>query len=238
MKNKQDKSYKNSLKYKIAVFVIYALLIAALTVALIPLAKLLTSENGMEKFHNILESYRYFGIVVFLLVQAIQVVVVFIPPVQIVGGMLFGGIFGSILSVVGLWLGSAAVFWLVRTAGKPLVEAIISKKDIKKFKFLEDGEKLTFVLFVLYLIPGTPKDALTYLAGLTKIDTKQFLFVVLPARVPMVVVSAVFGSSINSGNYALTVVLALVIAAFAVFGFIFREKAVERMRKFIKRKKL
>lgn len=228
---------KDSLKYKIAVFVVYLVLVAGLTVALIPLWKLLSGDNGMEKFRNVLESYKSFGIVVFLLVQTVQVVVVLIPPVQIVGGMLFGGIFGSILSIAGVWIGSALTYWLVKTAGKPLVEAIISRKNIKKFGFLENTERLSLVLFVLYLIPGTPKDALTYLVPLTKIDMKQFLFVVLPARIPSIVISAMLGSSIYKENYVATVVIAVVIVLFAVLGFVFRNRIVEKLKGFIKNKR-
>lgn len=235
MKNKIN---KDSLKYKIIVFVVYLLVIAGLTVALIPFAKLLMSENGMEKFRDMLENYKYSGWIIFTLVQALQVIAVIVPPVQIVGGMLFGGVLGSILSILGLWLGSAAVFFIVKTSGKPLVEAFISKKDIKKFAFLEDTDKISFALFVLYLIPGTPKDALTYLAGLTKIDSKTFLFAVLPARIPMIVISAFFGNSVSKGHYVLTIVFGIVIFAFAVFGFVFREKAVMRIKNFINRRRI
>lgn len=235
MKNKIN---KNSLKFKIAVFVIYLVILAGLTVALIPLARLLMSDNGMEKFHKILESYKYSSVFVFLLVQAVQVVVVLIPPVQIVGGMLFGSILGSVFSVVGLWLGSAVVFFFVKLTGKPLVEAIISKKNFKKFSFLEDTERVTVILFVLYLIPGTPKDALTYLVPLTKIDIKTFLFAVLPARIPSIVITAFFGSSIYRENYAMALVFAIIIAVFAILGFVFREKAVSKIKKFITRKKI
>ena len=235
MKNKIN---KDSLKFKIAVFVVYLLIIAGITVALIPLAKMLMSENGMEKFRNVLKSYKFFSVFVFLFVQAVKVVVVLIPPVQIVGGMLFGSVFGSVLSIAGLWLGSAVVFFGVKIAGKPLVEAIISKKDIKKFSFLEDTEKVSFVLFILYLIPGTPKDALTYLVPLTKIDAKTFLFGVLPARIPSIIISAFFGSSVSKGHYVLAVIFAVIIVALAVLGFLFREKAVLKMKEFINRKKI
>ncbi|MBE6837691.1 MAG: TVP38/TMEM64 family protein [Ruminococcus sp.] len=235
MKNKIN---KDSLKYRIVVFIMYFAVLVGLTVALIPLARLLMSKDGMEKFHNILESYKFFSVFVFLFVQAVQVVVVLIPPVQIVGGMLFGGLWGSLLSLLGLWLGSAVVFLAVKTAGKPLVEAIISKKNVKKFRFLEDTDKITVILFVLYLIPGTPKDAITYIVPLTKIDIRTFLLGVLPARIPSVVISAFFGNSIYKENYVLTAVFGAVIVALAIFGFVFREKAVSNVRKFINRKKI
>lgn len=233
MKNKIN---KDSLKYKIAVFVVYFIFVTALTVALVPLWKLLSGENGMENFRNILESYKSYSVIIFLLVQTVQVIVVLVPPVQIVGGMLFGGLFGSILSIVGVWIGSALTYWLVKTAGVPLVEAIISKKNIKKFGFLENTERVSMVLFVLYLIPGTPKDALTYLVPLTKIDIKQFLFVVLPARIPSIVISALLGSSIYKENYVATVIIAVVIVLFAVGGFIFKNKIIEKLKNFVKNK--
>lgn len=228
MKRKINKS---SMKYNVAVGIIYFLVLVALCVACIPLARLLMSNGGMARLEKILREYEHFSILAFVLIQAIQVPVAILPPVQIVGGMLFGSIFGSILSLVGLWLGSAFVFWVVKKAGVPLVEAIIDKKHIKRFKFLEDGERVTFVLFVLYLIPGTPKDTLTYFAPLTKIDLKTFLCVVLPARIPAVIISALFGSSISRENYVLTVIISVIIVLSAIFGFVFRDKLVERVKK-------
>lgn len=218
------------MKYKIAVFVVYIVLLAGLTVALIPLIRLLSSENGTQRFMEIIQSYKTFGIIVFLLVQAVQVVVVVVPPVQIVGGMLFGSVFGSVLSVLGLWVGSGAVFWLVKKAGTPLVEAIISKKNIKKFSFFENTERLRLVMFVLYLVPGTPKDALTYLAALTRLDIKDFLFAVLPARIPSIVISVCLGSCLYRGNYVATAILGAVMIGLAVVGVIFKDKIVDRLK--------
>ncbi len=233
----KHKINKDSMKYKIAVLVVYSLVIIGLSIACIPLAKVLLSDGGMAKLEQILRQYEHFSIVIFVLIQAIQVPIAILPPVQIVGGMLFGSVFGSILSVVGLWLGSAFVFWVVKKAGVPLVEAIINKKHRKRFKFLEDGEKVTFVLFVLYLIPGTPKDALTYFVPLTKIDLKTFLCVVLPARIPAIVISALFGSSISKENHVLTVIISVIIVLSAVFGFVFRDKLVDKIKKIVVRKK-
>lgn len=230
----KKKINKDSLKFKIIVFTVYVILIAGLTVALIPLAKLLTSEGGMERFKNILESYKAFGIIIFTLVQAVQVLVVIVPPVQIVGGMLFGGILGSIFSLIGLWAGSALVFWLVKTTGAPLVHAIISKKNIKKFSFFENTDKICLITFVLYLIPGTPKDALTYIVPLTNLDMKRFLLMVMPARIPAIVISAFFGSCIQKGQYTATIIIAVVMVLFGIFGFLYRDKIVEKMKKLVK----
>ena len=228
MKNKKN---NDSLGIKIVAVTAYAVVMTALTIALVPLARLLSSENGMEKFYEILRSYKAFGIVVFLLVQAVQVVVVMIPPVQIVGGMLFGPIIGSILSIVGLWIGSAVVFFVVKKFGSPLVEVIVSRKNIKKFRLFENTERLTLVFFVLYLIPGTPKDAMTYIVPLSRLDMKKFLFSVLPARIPSVVLSAVLGGSIYNGNRILAVVVAVAIILMALFGIFFREKILVFLKK-------
>lgn len=233
----ERKINKESTKYKVVVLVVYLVILAGFTIACIPLAKLMLSKGGMEKFGRLLESHENFSVLIFLFVQAIQVPVAILPPVQIVGGMLFGSFFGSVLSVIGLWLGSAFTFWIVKKAGVPLVEAIIAKKHVKRFRFLEDSDKVTFVLFVLYLIPGTPKDALTYFVPLTKIDIKTFLCVVLPARIPAIVISALFGSSISEENYILAIVVSVIILLSAIFGFVFREKLVDKVKNLVLHKK-
>lgn len=224
---------KDSMKFKIIAFVIFILFLIGVTIAAFPLYNLLKTTEGRLKLQEYITSYKTAGIFIFLLIQSLQVIVALIPPIQIVGGMMFGGFLGGILSVAGVWIGSVAVFYLVRWLGKPLVEAIVDKKHIKKFKFLEDKDRLEHLLFILFLIPGTPKDSLAYLVPLTKIDGKKFFFYVLPARIPAIVISTYMGSSISGGHMITAIVLMCFFIVCAVLGLIFKDRIVT----FLKNKK-
>lgn len=224
---------KDSMKFKIIAFVIFALFIIGLTIALIPLIKMLKTSSGREHLAELIVSYRAWGIVIFLVIQTLQVIVALIPPIQIIGGMLFGGFLGGVLSVAGVWLGSAAVFGLVKLFGKPLVEAIVDQKHIGKFKIFQDGERLEHIFFILFLIPGTPKDSLAYLVPLTNIDFKKFMLYVFPARIPAIVFTSFIGSSIRGGHPVATAILVGIFVTFAVLGLVFRERIIN----WLKRKK-
>ena len=104
------------------------------------------------------------GVLMFLAIQALQVLVAVIPAIQVVGGVLYGPFFGSLISFLGIVLGSLAVWGIVKKLGAPLVQAIVSEKHLKKFSFLEDDHKLLLILIILYIIPGIPKDVVTRIA--------------------------------------------------------------------------
>lgn len=222
---------KDSMKFKIAAFVVFLVFMAAVTIAMIPMIKLLRTPVGRHRLEAFIRSYKTFGILIFLFIQALQVVIALIPPIQLLGGVLFGGLGGGILSILGVWLGTAAVFGLVRLFGTPLVEAIVDKKNIKKFKFFEDEERLEHILFILFLIPGTPKDSLAYLVPLTKIDFKSFMLYVMPARIPAIILTTFLGSSIRGGHKITAAILAGVFVSLAVLGLIFRDKVIDWLKR-------
>ena len=61
-------------------------------------------------------------------------------------------------------------------------------------------------MFILFLIPGTPKDLLTYVVGLTPMKLTAFLLITTLARIPSVVSSTVTGSLAQKGSYTAAVV--------------------------------
>ena len=231
-KSLEDKISKGSLKFKIISFVIFAVFMVGITIAFIPFIKLVRTEDGREQLEVFIASYKIFGIFIFLFLQALQVVVAVIPPIQIVGGMLFGGFFGGILSCAGVFIGASAVFWLVKIFGKPLVEALVNKKNIKKFSLFENEERLEHILFILYLIPGVPKDALTYLVPLTKISFRKFVLYVMPARIPAIMISTFLGSNLRGGNMIASGILLGVFVVLAVFGILFKDKIVDKLKNY------
>ena len=67
-------------------------------------------------------------------------------------------------------LASSTIFFSVRRFGYKLIRRLFGEDKLKEFDFLSNTEKVEAVTFVLFLIPGTPKDMLTYLAGVSRID--------------------------------------------------------------------
>ncbi len=229
--------HKNQKMIKIVSFVIFAVIIVFLTVICIPLAKMLISEEGRAQLEEFISRDFALGIVIYLILQILQVIVAIVPGgvIQILGGVLFGGIWGTILCICGILLGSVIVFMLVKKFGKPLVEAFFDDKIVLKFNFLQDSKKLELVIFVLFLIPGIPKDLLTYIAPLTKIKISSFLTLSTLARIPAIIMSTVFGSTLSNGNIAAAIVIFTIVAAMGIIGILYKDMWLNSLRN-LKRK--
>ena len=204
---------------RIIKIVILIVVIAAATVLCIPFVHLLTKEEGRAEICERVRSFGIFAPLVFMLLMAAQVVIAFVPggPLELIGGMLFGSWLGLLVTVLGAFLGTLSVYLLVRRFGKPLVDFFVSEEKAKRFKVLQDEEKLEFWVFVLFLIPGIPKDLLTYLVPLTRIRGRHFLLLSTLARFPSLAASVLVGDSLSEGRYWLTVGIC---AAAAVLMFI------------------
>ena len=128
------------------------------------LGKFYTEQKSLAEFLTSLGSYSP---TFFILLQALQVVIALIPGelTGIVGGYVYGVSFGFIFSTLGLALGSLVAFELARILGRPFVEKFVNQKLIKKFEFLTSDAGAT-LCFLLFLLPGFPKDVLCYLLGL------------------------------------------------------------------------
>jgi len=203
--------------------VMIALMIAA-TVALIPMISVLKTNEGMDRLLNYIKEKEALGILIFIGIQALQVIIPLIPPIQIIGGVLFGSVMGSVYSCIGIYLGMSIVFVIVRIFGYPIVEALVDGKDLKKFRFLEDSSKVEIIFFILYFIPGMPKDTLSFVAPLTSVKPKHYFLYVLPARFPLMILAAVFGASVRNHNYTFAVILCIIMIDLAIIGILFRDK--------------
>jgi uncharacterized membrane protein YdjX (TVP38/TMEM64 family) len=155
---------------------------------------------------------------VFVAVQALQVVVFVIPGEvpQIAAGYLFGAPLGAALSVAGILMGSAASFFLARLLGRPFVSALFPGPQAERIEKLLASRGARIVFFLLFLIPGIPKDVLCYVAGITPMGFPFFAAVSTLGRLPGIIGSAIIGSAAAAQRWVLMGIVAL--AAVALFG--------------------
>lgn len=161
-----------------------------------------------EAFRNWVDSYGFWGKAAYVAIVVLQVIVALIPgePLELAGGYAFGWLEGTLLALLGIVIGSAMVFALVRRFGVKLVEVFFPPEKIREVSFLKNPRKTRIIAFLLMLIPGTPKDFLSYFAGLTSLTMKQWLAIVTVARIPSVIGSTISGGAAGSENYMLAVV--------------------------------
>ena len=169
-----------------------------------------------------ISSFGIWGRAIYIGLAALQVVLAVIPggPVQIASGYTFGIIEGSLLCVVGIQLGSAIAFLLAHHLGIKVIELFFSKEKIDSLSFLNNSKKLDLIVFISFLIPGAPKDLLTYVSGITKISFSKFMLLTTVARMPSIVVSVMSGNALIEENYASAVILIVSLAICSLIGFI------------------
>lgn len=223
-----DKSGKRKKVIRIVSLCILVAVMIFVTIICIPIVKMLSTEEGRAGLERLVDSNFLLGVCVYMFLQVLQVLVALIPGgvIQILGGVLFGNFWGTVLCSLGILAGSAIVFFMVRRFGMPVVEAFIDRKDIKKFEFLNDTKKLEITVFILFLIPGMPKDVLTYLAPLTKIKPSSFLALSMLGRFPAILLSIVFGANLSEGNILAAVVIFAVVAVVGIIGILYNGKIV------------
>ena len=163
-----------------------AALLAALWLIGPPLLRLFDEP---EKFRAWVDGKGVGGQLAFVGMVVVQIIVAMIPgePLEIAAGYAFGAVEGTILCVLGTAIGSTLVFWFVRLVGMRAVEVFFSRRQIERLPFFSQPEKLELLAFILFFIPGTPKDLMTWAIGLT------------PMR--SVLTSTVGGSALGSQNY-------------------------------------
>jgi len=166
------------------------------------------------------------GPLLFIGLQFLQVVIFIIPGevVQVAGGYIYGPWLGSVYSLIGIALGSAAAFFIARALGRPFVEAVIRRETVKKLDgAISRGGGLA-VLFLLFLLPGVPKDALCYVSGLSAIPFPLFFLVSSLGRLPALIISVIFGSKLASRQWEVVIAIATVTALSLALGYIFRAR--------------
>jgi len=155
-----------------------------------------------ERVSAFLASLGPLSFVGFIGLQALQVVAAPIPGevTGVMGGFLYGPFLGLFLSTIGLTLGSWINFALSKTFGRPFVDRFVSKKTLDKYDYLLH-HKGAFLVFVLFLIPGFPKDILCYILGLGHLTTREFLIISTVGRFGGTVLLTLGGTYLRNHQY-------------------------------------
>lgn len=161
------------------------------------------SSFSRDDFREYIQSFGGWSWLVMLLIQVVQVFIALIPGelIETAAGYAFGPLAGTALCYAGVAVASSLVFLLTRRFGVRMVEVFVSREKINSLRFINTEKKRDLVIFLLFFIPGTPKDLLTYFVGLTDIKLGAFLLISLFARIPSVVSSTFGGHLLGEGEY-------------------------------------
>lgn len=191
-----------------------------------------------EEFRDFIRSYGAWGGVVAVGVQVLQVFIALIPGefVEIGMGYAYGWFEATVLCLIGVAIGSSMIFMLVKKFGIRFVEIFVSTDKINTMRFISSEEKLHRFTFILFFIPGTPKDLITYFIGLTRMTLKDFLGITLFARIPSLVSSTVGGNFIGDGKYLHALILLAVTAVVSLIGLKLYNMLLKKIEQRVKRR--
>jgi uncharacterized membrane protein YdjX (TVP38/TMEM64 family) len=197
--------------------------------------------SNPKKFRDFILSYGQLSSLVFILFQVIQVVIAFIPGevVQIAGGYIYGTLLGTLYSLIGITAGCVIVFFTVRLLGFHLVKQLVSENKLQKFYDLINKPGSELVIFLLFFLPGLPKDVLVYICGLTPVKPLQFFIIIIAARLPAMVGASFIGANIQRENYYTAITITVISCVLFVIGFLFKDKIIAIIKKvFLKKRNI
>jgi uncharacterized membrane protein YdjX (TVP38/TMEM64 family) len=183
-----------------------------------------------DDFREYIRSFGALGPLVLLGLQILQVFIALIPGeiVETAAGYVLGPWLGTAVCYLGIAFASSAIFILTRRYGVKLVEVFVSREKINELRFLNTAQKRNMLIFLIFFIPGTPKDLLTYFVGLTDIRLRTFLLLSMVARVPSVFSSTFGGHLLGEENYWGAVILYGITGLLSVLGMVAYNRHVKK----------
>ena len=186
------------------------------------LIDLLTNKNRLLQF---IKENRTHAATIFIGLQVVQVVAAPLPGevTGFVGGILFGPVWGVVYSTIGLTIGSWIAFMLARWLGRPIVERIASRETIERYDYVMKHKGL-LLAFLMFLIPGFPKDILCYVLGLGHMQQRDFLIVSASGRLLGTVLLTVGGTFFRDARYGALFTVVGISLAIILLVMIYRDR--------------
>ena len=212
---------------RLIAFVAVILLAAAGTLFLVrnfdALVHIFTSPDPAAEMDRFLDGNHLSGVLILFGVQIVQILLAFIPggPMQMVAGALYGGLGGGLILLAGAAVASFLIWQLVSKLGQAAIEAFHNREDagkLSRIKAFRDPKKAEMLVWILFLIPGVPKDLLTYFAPLTPLKCRRFIVISTIARCPGIFMTTFASSSLLSGDWWFAAGLYLLMFGAAAFG--------------------
>ncbi|MGH4123435.1 MAG: TVP38/TMEM64 family protein [Clostridium sp.] len=184
-----------------------------------------------EQFKNFITSFGYYGILVFIFSQFLQVAIFFIPGevIQASGGWIYGTLAATILSLIGITIGSILLFSLSKKYGRSLVQKFISEKKLLSIESALNSKKINLIVFLIYFLPGIPKDSIIFACGISKISLKKFIIYSTIGRIPTLALSCYFGSNMLSCSKPILFFMLLIVVLIFLIGIFKGEYLLEKL---------
>lgn len=173
-----------------------------------------------------LDKLGNWGKLFLVLTMSLQIVLVFLPGeiIEVASGFCYGTFEGMFICLLGAIIGTIIIYSIVNKYGIKLVNKFFDNNQINEIKFLKNEKHLEVIIFIIFFIPGTPKDILTYLAPFTKIPMSSFILITTIARIPSIITSTIGGNALSNQDYHLTLLVFIITAIISIIGLLCYKK--------------
>lgn len=211
-------------KYRYLILAISILIMAILTILLgKPILDFMDDPAAVTAQ---LQSMGIWGPIIFMTLNIVQVLLALIPggPFEVAAGALWGPFVGTLMCDIAMSIGGVITFLFVRKFGIKFIELFTTREKIESVRFLKTNKKSTSLLFLFFLLPGTPKDLMCYVVGLSDIKLSTWIVINLLGRLPAILLSALGGSALGEQKYGIFIgAFAVIIVLYFVGTFLYNK---------------
>ena len=188
----------------------------------------LFSRDSAQRVVDYLKANSSIAALLIVCIQIIQVVVCFLPgqPVQFAASYMFGVIRGFALSITGAVIGTVISFYLAKFLGNDAMNLFFGEEKVQDYKRKLDSGRGLLLAFLIYLIPGIPKDLVSYAAGVSNMRFRPFLLVATVGRMPGMLGSLMLGHFFGRQDYRAMIIIAVIVAVILLICYINREALI------------
>ena len=190
-----------------------------------PFIKNLSTVEGQIEFKEKIDSMGFGGIMLLFSLQILQILLVVLPgePFEVLAGMCYGTWGGTLFITLSVFITTTIIFFIVRKLGHKYLYNFFKEEKVDKImknKLLNNSRNLDIILFILFFVPGTPKDLFVYIGGLLPVKPVRFILISTLGRFPSVITSTMVGVNISNGNWKLSLLIygiTFIIAIIAIY---------------------
>ncbi len=229
---------------QIILFIAFLIVVTIAVVKLFPIIGEIATEEGRLAFREHVVDSGIRGFLTLFALQFSQIFLVVLPgePIELLAGACYGSIGGTIFILASSMIISTIIIFFVKVFGKTFTDLFTDPekfKRVKNSKLFKNPKKFEYIMFILFFIPGTPKDLLVYIGAMLPINKVRFVLLTTLARTPSVISSTIVGSNLIEGDIWLSIIIYASIFVVAVLVVLFlnifdKDKPIKDILKIIK----
>ena len=226
---KETKHYSK----KVSAIVLTSFSVLSCILAILGVIFLKSNFSDTDAFKAFVDENYILSMILLIIICAVQVIIALIPGelVEIAAGYAFGALPGALICLVGITLGSICVILLARKLGRKFVESIYPREKIDSLPILNDPKKRNTFTALLFLIPGTPKDLITYIVGITEMSIPLYILIATIARFPSIIISTIGGDALGDSRFLYAAIAFIISAAVSLAGYLVYIKISQNHKK-------